>query len=121
MKNERRKEGVRPVYWLARQRNYLARTAAWADYPQGRWGHRKQDIAKLPHYLAARPTTAKGIQARAAVLAAAPIASGKDAAACFKAFFGGKANAFPWQEGHKPTAESAAVSDKARPLLAPIP
>lgn len=109
---ERFKEGVRPVYWLARGRNYLARTAGWADFPQGRWGKRKQDIAKLPHYLATRPATAKGLEARGKTLAAAPIASAKDAAACFKAFFGGKAAAFPWAEGTKPTAEAAAVSEK---------
>lgn len=100
------------MYWLARQRNYLARTAAWVDFPQGRWGRRKQEIGKLPHYLATRPATVKGLQARAATLAATPVGSAKDAAACFKAFFSGKAAAFPWAEGTKPSPEATVVAEK---------
>lgn len=117
MVRDRCKEGVRPVYWLARGRNYLARTAAWADFPMGRWGSRKQEIAKLPHYLATRAATAKGLAARGAALAATPVASGADAAVCFRNFFSGKAAVFPWAEGTKPTPEAAAVSAQVLALI----
>lgn len=31
-------EDVRPIFWANRPRSYLARTMAWDEYPNGRWG-----------------------------------------------------------------------------------
>lgn len=34
----RKEEGVRPVHWANRPDAYVARTAQWDDFPNGRWG-----------------------------------------------------------------------------------
>eukprot|EP00667_Euglena_gracilis_P004419 EG_transcript_4439 len=31
-------EDVRPIFWANRPKSYLARTMAWDDFPNGRWG-----------------------------------------------------------------------------------
>ncbi|KAE9326019.1 hypothetical protein PF008_g16746 [Phytophthora fragariae] len=33
-------EQVRPIFWSYRQASYIARTAAWDEFPNGRWGDR---------------------------------------------------------------------------------
>ncbi|RLN89132.1 hypothetical protein BBJ28_00022147 [Nothophytophthora sp. Chile5] len=33
-------EQVRPIFWSNRQASYIARTAAWDEFPNGRWGDR---------------------------------------------------------------------------------
>ncbi|DAZ93974.1 TPA: hypothetical protein N0F65_005485, partial [Lagenidium giganteum] len=33
-------EQVRPIFWSNRQASYVARTAEWDDFPNGRWGDR---------------------------------------------------------------------------------
>ncbi|TMW63252.1 hypothetical protein Poli38472_002193 [Pythium oligandrum] len=32
-------ESVRPIYWSNRPKSYLQRTAAWDEFPNGRWGN----------------------------------------------------------------------------------
>ena len=34
----RAKENVRPIFWKNRPRSYVARTEAWDEFPNGRWG-----------------------------------------------------------------------------------
>ncbi|KAI9910002.1 hypothetical protein PsorP6_010785 [Peronosclerospora sorghi] len=34
------REQVRPIFWSNRQASYIARTAAWDEFPNGRWGDR---------------------------------------------------------------------------------
>jgi hypothetical protein len=34
----RKKEQVRPVHWANKPESYVARTANWDDFPNGRWG-----------------------------------------------------------------------------------
>ena len=34
----RREEDVRPIFWKNRNKSYVARTEAWDEYPNGRWG-----------------------------------------------------------------------------------
>lgn len=36
--NKRRAETTRPIFWANRQKSYLARTDAWDEFPNGRWG-----------------------------------------------------------------------------------
>jgi len=43
---ERAPEDVRPVYWANRPRSYMARTLAWKQYPNGRWG----DTPRVPAF-----------------------------------------------------------------------
>ncbi|KAJ1993583.1 methylenetetrahydrofolate reductase (NAD(P)H) met13 [Dimargaris cristalligena] len=35
---KRRGETVRPIFWRNRARSYVARTEAWDEFPNGRWG-----------------------------------------------------------------------------------
>ncbi|KAJ1922554.1 methylenetetrahydrofolate reductase (NAD(P)H) met13 [Tieghemiomyces parasiticus] len=35
---KRRTESVRPIFWRNRARSYVARTEAWDEFPNGRWG-----------------------------------------------------------------------------------
>eukprot|EP00276_Gloeochaete_wittrockiana_P005145 CAMPEP_0184655738 /NCGR_PEP_ID=MMETSP0308-20130426/14383_1 /TAXON_ID=38269 /ORGANISM="Gloeochaete witrockiana, Strain SAG 46.84" /LENGTH=592 /DNA_ID=CAMNT_0027092455 /DNA_START=195 /DNA_END=1973 /DNA_ORIENTATION=+ len=37
-RDKRSKESVRPIFWANRPKSYLARTATWDEYPNGRWG-----------------------------------------------------------------------------------
>ncbi len=37
--DERSSEQIRPIYWSNRPKSYLARTMAWDDFPNGRWGN----------------------------------------------------------------------------------
>jgi len=34
---ERESEAVRPIFWANRSKSYIQRTAAWQEYPTGRW------------------------------------------------------------------------------------
>ena len=34
----RAKEDVRPIFWCIKPKSYIARTADWDDFPNGRWG-----------------------------------------------------------------------------------
>ncbi|KAJ0396550.1 hypothetical protein P43SY_009459 [Pythium insidiosum] len=38
--NGDRSEQVRPIFWSNRQASYIARTSAWDEFPNGRWGDR---------------------------------------------------------------------------------
>lgn len=44
---------MRPIFWSNRPKSYLARTDAWDDFPNGRWGDlRSPAFGELPeHYL----------------------------------------------------------------------
>ncbi|KAL0490936.1 methylenetetrahydrofolate reductase [Acrasis kona] len=35
---KRQKEDVRPIFWANRPKSYIARTSAWDEFPNGRWG-----------------------------------------------------------------------------------
>ncbi|CAJ0846780.1 14968_t:CDS:10 [Entrophospora sp. SA101] len=35
---KRKNESVRPIFWGNRSKSYIARTEAWDEYPNGRWG-----------------------------------------------------------------------------------
>uniref|UniRef100_A0A1D1Y4X5 Methylenetetrahydrofolate reductase n=1 Tax=Anthurium amnicola TaxID=1678845 RepID=A0A1D1Y4X5_9ARAE len=35
---KRKKENVRPIFWRNRTKSYIARTEAWDEFPNGRWG-----------------------------------------------------------------------------------
>ncbi|ORY49493.1 methylenetetrahydrofolate reduct [Rhizoclosmatium globosum] len=38
LSKKRKLESVRPIFWRNRTRSYIARTEAWDDFPNGRWG-----------------------------------------------------------------------------------
>lgn len=37
----RKSESVRPIFWNNRPKSYIARTEAWDEFPNGRWGYAK--------------------------------------------------------------------------------
>eukprot|EP00753_Platysulcus_tardus_P005813 PLAT13710.1.p1 GENE.PLAT13710.1~~PLAT13710.1.p1 ORF type:complete len:784 (-),score=280.64 PLAT13710.1:46-2361(-) len=52
---KRSSEGVRPIFWSQRPESYLTRTAAWDEYPNGRWGDRRSPAyGELKDYYLAR-------------------------------------------------------------------
>jgi len=36
--DDRSNESVRPIFWANKSKSYIARTAEWDEYPNGRWG-----------------------------------------------------------------------------------
>jgi len=38
LSKKREKENVRPIFWKNRIKSYVARTEAWDEFPNGRWG-----------------------------------------------------------------------------------
>jgi len=47
----RRKEDVRPIFWMNRPRSYVLRTGSWDEFPNGRWGdYRSPAFGELVDY-----------------------------------------------------------------------
>jgi methylenetetrahydrofolate reductase (NADPH) len=47
----RRKEAVRPIFWMNRPRSYVLRTGSWDEFPNGRWGdYRSPAFGELEDY-----------------------------------------------------------------------
>ena len=106
-----------------------ARTAAWTEFPDGRWVDWKappRELARLAAYQSVRPATEKGLAQRKALLAGGPLRDGGDVAAVFSAYYGrsapGKAAdapaQLPWIEAAAPPAQMAELRPLARPLAA---
>jgi methylenetetrahydrofolate reductase (NADPH) len=55
----RPKEEVRPIFWVNRASSYLARTAGWDEFPNGRWGSSKSPAYGeiTDYYLASKQAT----------------------------------------------------------------
>lgn len=48
---DRRKEAVRPIFWMNRPRSYVLRTGSWDEFPNGRWGdYRSPAFGELVDY-----------------------------------------------------------------------
>ena len=37
--SERMQEEVRPIFWAIKPKSYVAQTATWDDFPNGRWNN----------------------------------------------------------------------------------
>ena len=95
----RSSEAVRPVFWAARPRSYIARTAAWAELPSARWsGAEAFGPAEVPD-LSKKLLAALGSPGDSAAAAAAV---GK--------WWTGSADWFPWSEGSAPTTGTRTLS-----------
>lgn len=55
--NKRRQETTRPIFWANRAKSYLARTDAWDEFPNGRWGD-----SRSPAYGEMRPGVGLGLK-----------------------------------------------------------
>jgi methylenetetrahydrofolate reductase (NADPH) len=94
--DKRVKEDVRPIFWANRHKTYLARTAEWDDFPNGRWGDsRSPAFGELTDYhLFLHQKTLKPAECRA--LWGEEILVPKDAGRAFVRFLNGEIDRLPW-------------------------
>lgn len=89
-----RAEQVRPIFWSNRQASYIARTAEWDEFPNGRWGDRTSPAyGELSEYYLAfkRP------KANRSQLWGAPTKP-EDVWQVFVRFLDGQVKQLPWCE-----------------------
>lgn len=102
---ERTQEDVRPIFWVHRVDSYLARTAGWDEFPNGRWGDsRSPAYGELTdYYLASKQS--RDVDLRAAWGTPATV---EDIANVFVAFIDNRVPMLPWM--HTPlTRESRQI------------
>ncbi|OKL57388.1 Methylenetetrahydrofolate reductase 2 [Talaromyces atroroseus] len=90
----RRSEDVRPIFWRNRNHSYIARTADWDEYPNGRWTD-----ARSPAFgeLNAYGVRLKGTSQQNVKLWGTP-KSLKDLADIFVNYLNGKLERLPWSD-----------------------
>lgn len=91
----RRDETVRPIFWRNRNTSYVARTADWDEFPNGRWGDsRSPAFGELDAYgIGLKGTNEANIK-----LWGRP-KSLRDVALLFTKFVDGTLDRLPWSEG----------------------
>lgn len=91
----RREETVRPIFWRNRNAAYVARTADWDEFPNGRWGDsRSPAFGELDAYgIGLKGTNETNIK-----LWGQP-SSLQDISDLFVRFLKGKLDRLPWSEG----------------------
>lgn len=96
--DKRQKEDVRPIFWANRHKTYLARTAQWDDFPNGRWGDsRSPAFGELTEYhLFLHQKTLKPADCRK--LWGEEIHEPRDAGKAFVRFLNGEIDRLPWIE-----------------------
>jgi methylenetetrahydrofolate reductase (NADPH) len=94
--DKRSKEDVRPIFWANRHKTYLARTAEWDDFPNGRWGDsRSPAFGELTDYhLFLHQKTLKPAECRA--LWGETISEPKDCGKAFVRFLNREIDRLPW-------------------------
>lgn len=102
----RRDETVRPIFWRNRNTSYIARTADWDEFPNGRWGDsRSPAFGELDAY----GIGLKGTNEVNTKLWGQPSCL-KDISALFVSFLNGKLDRLPWSEGSI-SAEADSIKD----------
>lgn len=102
-------EQVRPIFWSNRQSSYIARTSAWDDFPNGRWGDRTSPAyGELSEYYLAfkRP------KANRKSLWGTPTRA-EDVWRVFEQFVDGAVKQLPWCE-QALSLESAAIRENLK-------
>lgn len=92
----RPKEDVRPIFWSNRPRSYLARTMAWDEFPNGRWGDSQSpafgDLADYHlNHLQIVPKNRREMWGES-------LASRADVYQVFADFCAGEISAIPWYD-----------------------
>ncbi|KAJ0408528.1 hypothetical protein P43SY_006458 [Pythium insidiosum] len=91
---KRATESVRPIYWSNRPKSYLQRTAAWDEFPNGRWGNSESpafgDLSES-HYM----HCPLSLQDRKAMWGEAPV-SKDEIHHTFVKYVRGEIKALPW-------------------------
>jgi methylenetetrahydrofolate reductase (NADPH) len=96
--DNRRTEEVRPIFWSNRPRSYLARTANWDDFPNGRWGSSfSPTYGELSDYYMFRKFSDPTLQNLRRKQWGAP-ESTEDVATVFAKFCDGSIDRLPWCE-----------------------
>ena len=110
----RRDETVRPIFWSNRPKSYLARTAGWDDFPNGRWGDsRSPTFGDLKDYYMIR----QGLEgSRDGKNIWSKVSSAADIKSVFKSFLSGELNYLPWCE-QPPKPETLAISSSLENLI----
>lgn len=91
----RRDETVRPIFWRNRNTSYVARTADWDEFPNGRWGDsRSPAFGELDAY----GIGLKGTNEVNVKLWGQP-STLRDITHLFVRFLNGKLDRLPWSEG----------------------
>jgi methylenetetrahydrofolate reductase (NADPH) len=92
---KRATETVRPIYWSNRPKSYVQRTAAWDEFPNGRWGNSESpafgDLSES-HYVHTSPLSA---QDRKAMWGESPLVK-EDIHHTFVKYVRGEIKALPW-------------------------
>ena len=92
----RQEEDVRPIFWANRPKSYLARTLAWDEFPNGRWGDAGSpafgDLAD--HHLAFRPVSSEVARRRWG----SDLASVAEVREVFASFCRGDIDGIPWYD-----------------------
>jgi len=104
---KRRDETVRPIFWRNRNVSYIARTAEWDEFPNGRWGDsRSPAFGELDAY----GIGLKGTNEANNKLWGQP-KSLREVANLFVSYLNGKLDRLPWSEG-KIAAEANTIKDQ---------
>jgi methylenetetrahydrofolate reductase (NADPH) len=103
----RRSEDVRPIFWRNRNHSYIARTADWDEYPNGRWTD-----ARSPAFgeLNAYGVRLKGTSQQNVKLWGEP-KSLKDLADIFVNYLSGKVERLPWSDSSVTSETSGIETD----------
>lgn len=100
---KRKKENVRPIFWRNRTKSYIARTEAWDEFPNGRWGDsRSPAFGELDGYGVSLKHSKKG----ALALWRYPQKLG-DIFDVFVQYCRGEVNSLPWSD--QPLAEESNI------------
>ncbi|PKC11389.1 methylenetetrahydrofolate reduct [Rhizophagus irregularis] len=100
---KRKKENVRPIFWRNRTKSYIARTEAWDEFPNGRWGDsRSPAFGELDGYGVSLKHSKKG----ALELWGYP-QKHSDIFDVFVQYCRGEVNSLPWSD--QPLAEESNI------------
>jgi methylenetetrahydrofolate reductase (NADPH) len=103
----RRDETVRPIFWRNRNTSYVARTADWDEFPNGRWGDsRSPAFGELDAYgIGLKGTNESNIK-----LWGKP-KSLREITTLFTRYLKGELDRLPWSEGAI-SAEASSIRDE---------
>ena len=113
-RNQRTEEEVRPIFWAGRPNSYLARTAQWDEFPNGRWSSEKSPAFR--NDTTYHTQLAVGAHARQCTRFRL-ISSLEDVCASFLGFLDGNGK-LPWAEDELSSEAGVLMEDVLKPLNA---
>ncbi|KAH9258869.1 hypothetical protein BASA81_002933 [Batrachochytrium salamandrivorans] len=111
--DKRAHEDVRPIFWSNKPNSYIARTQAWDEFPNGRWGDSSSpafgDLKGGSHFYASSSAVAVSAEERRLAWGASPL-SVAELAEVFVRFINGEIDFLPWSETPGLALETGAIS-----------